>query len=156
MKKCCSLKLDRCIYRGIIYDSRQLSTEAVFIENYEIQISKFVFHTYLSYLCRVSFLTAIDATWCKGIIHEYCDQRHALVHLSLEEVAAFVRRRVLWPSFLIFIVWMNCKTLQPTSFLSWCVDHVLGSMHRLVSHILEVVHWKERLSLHYKSNCVLG
>ena len=133
-----------------------LSLTAVSIENYKNQFFKFDFMYIHVYLYRVSFLTAIDATWCKGIIHEYCDQRHALVHLSLEEVAAFVRRRVLWPSFLIFIVWMNCKTLQPTSFLSWCVDHVLGSMHRLVSHILEVVHWKERLSLHYKSNCVLG
>ena len=134
-----------------------LSSTAVSIENYKNQFFKFDFMYIHVYLYRVSFLTAIDATWCKGIIHEYCDQRHALVHLSLEEVAAFVRRKVLWPkSFLIFIVWMNCKTLQPTSFLSWCVDHVLGSMHRLVSHILGVVHWKERLSLHYKSNCVLG
>ena len=134
-----------------------LSLTAVSIENYKNQFFKFDFMYIHVYLYRVSFLTALDATWCKGIIHEYCDQKHALVHLSLEEVAAFVRRRVLWPrSFLIFIVWMNCKTLQPISFLSWCVDHVLGSMHRLVSHILGVVHWKERLSLHYKSNCVLG
>ena len=133
-----------------------LCLTAVFIENYKNQFFKFDFMYINVYLYRVSFLIVLDAIWCKGIIHEYCDQRHALVHLSLEEVAAFVRRRVLWPSFLIFIVWMNCKTLQPTSFLSWCVDHVLGSMHRLVSHILEVVHWKERLSLHYKSNCVLG
>ena len=134
-----------------------LSLTAVSIENYKNQFFKFDFMYINVYLYRVSFLTVLDAIWCKGIIHEYCDQWHALVHLSLEEVAAFVRRRVLWPrSFLIFIMWMNCKTLQPTSFLSWCVDHVLGSMHRLVSHILGVVHWKERLSLHYKSNCVLG
>ena len=134
-----------------------LSLTAVSIENYKNQFFKFDFMYIHVYLYRVSFLTTLDATWCKGIIHEYCDQKHALVHLSLEEVAAFVRRKVLWPkSFLIFIVWMNYKTLQPISFLSWCVDHVLGSMHRLVSHILGVVHWKERLSLHYKSNCVLG
>ena len=134
-----------------------LCLTAVFIENYKNQFFKFDFMYINVYLYRVSFLIVLDAIWCKGIIHEYCDQRHALVHLSLEEVAAFVCRRVLWRrNFLIFIVWMNCKTLQPTSFLSWCVDHVLGSMHRLFSHILGVVHWKERLSLHYKSNCVLG
>ena len=41
-------------------DSRQLSTEAVSIENYKIQISKYVFHAYPCYLCRVSFLTTLD------------------------------------------------------------------------------------------------
>ena len=40
-------------------DSRQLLTEAVSIENYEIQISRSFFHTYPSYLCRVSFLTTL-------------------------------------------------------------------------------------------------
>ena len=38
-------------------NSRQLSIEVVSIENYEIQIFISVFHTYLSYLCRVSFTT---------------------------------------------------------------------------------------------------
>ena len=36
------------------------STEAVFIENYGIQIFRYVFHAYPSYLCRVSFLTTLD------------------------------------------------------------------------------------------------
>ena len=39
-------------------------------------------------------------------------------------------------------IWMNWRTLQPTSFSSWCVSHILGSMHRLVSHVLGAVHWK--------------
>ena len=64
MKKFCSLKLDRyvdiCIYRDLICDSRQLSTEAVSIENYEDQISRSFFHAYPNYLCRVSFLTTLD------------------------------------------------------------------------------------------------
>ena len=61
----------------------------------------------------------------------------ALVHLSFEEATVFVHRRVLWPkSFLIFIVWMNWRTLLPTSFSSWCVSHVLGFVHPLVSHVL--------------------
>ena len=60
MKKCCSLKLDRCIYRDLIYVSRQLSTEAVSIVNYKIHIFKFVFHTYPSYLCKVFFLTTLN------------------------------------------------------------------------------------------------
>ena len=44
----------------LMYNSRQLSTEAASIENYEIQISRFVFHAYPSYLCRISFLTTLD------------------------------------------------------------------------------------------------
>ena len=36
------------------------STEAVSVENYEIQISKFDFMHILVYLCRVSFLTTLD------------------------------------------------------------------------------------------------
>ena len=43
-----------------MYNSRQLSIEAVSIENYEIQISRSVFHAYPSYLCRLSFLTTLD------------------------------------------------------------------------------------------------
>ena len=36
------------------------------------------------------------------------------------------------------------------------VSHVLGSVHQLVSHVFGAVHWNERLSLHHKSNWVLG
>ena len=36
------------------------STEIVSIENYEIQISRFVFTHIQVYLCRVSFLTTLD------------------------------------------------------------------------------------------------
>ena len=43
-----------------MYTFRQLSKKAVSIENYEIQISRSVFHAYPSYLCRVSFLTTLD------------------------------------------------------------------------------------------------
>ena len=71
------------------------------------------------------------------------EDKFALIHLSLEEAAGFVRRRALWPrSFVIFIVWMNWRTLQSTSFLSWCVSYVLRLVYRLVSHILGTVHWK--------------
>ena len=64
VKKCCLLKLDRqldkCIYQDLICDSRQLSTKAIYIENYEIQITKSIYHTYPSYLCKVYFLTTLD------------------------------------------------------------------------------------------------
>ena len=35
-------------------------TEAVFVENYEIQIFRFDFKHIHVYLCRVSFLTTLD------------------------------------------------------------------------------------------------
>ena len=49
-----------------------------------------------------------------------CDRRQSSwpsSSLSLGEVAVYLHHRVLWPSiFLIFIVWMNWRTLQPTIF----------------------------------------
>ena len=36
------------------------SLTAVSVENYEIQISRSVFHTYPRYLCRVSFLKTLN------------------------------------------------------------------------------------------------
>ena len=142
-------------------------TDTLSIENYEIQIFRSLFHAYPNYVFRFSFLTTLDIykdyfkghlTGCKGFINAYCDRRQStIVHFSLEEVATFVRHRVLWPrNFLIFIMWINWRILQLTSFSSWCVSYVLGSVHRLLSHILGAVHWNERLPLHYKSNCVLG
>ena len=142
------------------------SSIAVSSENFKIQIFRSVFQAYPSFVFRSSFLITLD------IYEDNFKGRYKVValvtcilwpkticpiHLSLEEAAVFVHHRVLRVrSFLIFIMWMNWRTLQPTSFSSWCVSHVLGSVHRLISHVLGAVHWKERLSLHYKSNCVLG
>ena len=131
-------------------------------KNYEIQISRYVFHAYPSYLCRVFFLTTLDIykdyfqgrqRWCNLMQSDYS------LKLWLETIyrsSSFSWRscyictpRILQPmSFFIFIVWMNKRTLQPTSFSSWCVSHILWSVHQSVSHVLEVVHWNERLSLH--------
>ena len=149
-----------------IWSSTDSSTD-VSIENYEIQIFRSFFHVYLSYMFRFYFLTTLDILkiilrvfirLLHLLLHACCDRRQsALVHLSLEKVVAFIYCRVLWPrSFLIIILWMNWRNLQPTSFLSWCVNHILGSVRRLDSHVLGAVHWKERLLLQYKSNYVLG
>ena len=43
-----------------MFNYRQLSTEALSVENYEIQIFRSVFHAYLSYLCKISFFTTLD------------------------------------------------------------------------------------------------
>ena len=56
-----------------------------------------------------------------NFVQANCDQRQSSCpssSLSLEEVAVYLHRRVLWPSiFLIFIMWMNWRTLQSTTFL---------------------------------------
>ena len=59
-KKMLFIKTQQIIYRDLMFNSRQFSTKAVSIKNYEIQISKSIFHAYLSYLCMVSFLTTLD------------------------------------------------------------------------------------------------
>ena len=93
------------IYQGLMLKLDRSSTSAVFVENYEIRISRSDFTHIHVYLYRISFLTTLDiyedyfkgrhkmmqedATWCKVIIHSNCDQRQfALIHLSLEEAAA--------------------------------------------------------------------
>ena len=80
-------------------------TDTLSIENYEIQIFRSLFHAYPNYVFRFSFLTTLDIykdyfkgrlTGYKGFIDAYYDWRQfAIVHLSLEEAVAFVRRRVL-------------------------------------------------------------
>ena len=89
-----------------MFNSWQLSTKVVSIENHEIQISRFVFHAYPSYLCRVSFFTTLEIykdyfkgclRWCNLMQSDYslkyCDQRQfALVHLSLVKAAVSLRR----------------------------------------------------------------
>ena len=56
------------------------SSTAVSIEDYEIQISRSVFHTYLSYLYKISFLTTLDIykdyfkdclRWCNLMQSDY-------------------------------------------------------------------------------------
>ena len=104
------------------------------------------------------FLTTLNIYYFKGCkrLHKYetkfcsCklwpEAEFALVHLSLEEAAVFVHLRILWPrSFVIFHHVMNWRTLQPTSFSSWWLSRVLGFVHLLVSHVLEVVHWKWKI-----------
>ena len=63
-----------------MFNSQQLSTEAVSIENYEIRISRSVFHAYPSYLCRLSFLITLDIykdyfkgrlRWCNLMQNDY-------------------------------------------------------------------------------------
>ena len=76
-----SWQISRQMYlsRFNMWNSTDIST-AVYIENYEIQTSKSVFHAYPSYLYRVSFFTTLDIyknyfkghqRWCNLIQSDY-------------------------------------------------------------------------------------
>ena len=135
---------------------------------YLSRITKFrfldLFFTHIqAILCRFYFLTTLDIykdyfkghkRWCNLMQNDYSLKLWTETICSSSSFSwrsCYVSApRVLKPmSFWIFIVWMNWRTLQPTSFSSWCVSHVLESVHQLVSHVLGAMHWKERLSLHY-------
>jgi len=75
-----------------IRNSTDIST-AVSIENYKIQIFKYVFHAYPSYVFRLSFLTTLD------VYKDYFKSRHKIVTL--------VVTCILWP-----------ETICPSSSLS--------------------------------------
>ena len=92
-------KLDTYIYRDLCF----ILNSFVSIENYEIQISKSVFHAYPSYLCRVSFLTILDIykdnfkgrlRWCNLMQSDYSLKlwpeiiflKFSLIHLFLKEL----------------------------------------------------------------------
>ena len=107
------------IYRGLMMDLDSSSTEAVSIENYKIQISRFDFTHIHVYLCRFSFLTTLDIyndyfkgrqRWC-NLMQSHCacklwpETKFALVHHIPCRNYCIFAPRVLWPrSFLIFIV----------------------------------------------------
>ena len=133
-------------YRDLMLKLDKSSTQALLVENYEIMFSRSDYMHIHEYLCRVSFLTT------PNIYKNYFKSRHkrckvmqndntcilwpeaeiALVHHSLCRSYRVFTPRVLWPRyFLIFIVdeLMNWRTLQPTFSSSWCVSHVLESVH---------------------------
>ena len=100
-------------------DLNSSSTEAVSIENYEIQIFRSDFTHIRVYLCRVSFLTTLDIykdyfkgdqRWC-NLMKSHCacklwsETEFAQVHHILFRNYYVFVPRVLWPrNFLIFIV----------------------------------------------------
>ena len=158
------------ISRQLVFIEVQKATEArcstailidkLSIEIYEIQFFRADFHPIRVYMFGFSFLTTLniykdyfnDHQRLRKCEAKFCSCKFwsktefALIHLSLEEVVMFVHRRILWPTcFLIFIVLINWRTLQPTSFSSWWLSRVLGSAHLLVSNVLGAVHWKWKI-----------
>ena len=99
-----------------MYNSRQLSTEVVSTGNYEIQIFKYVFHAYPSYLCSVSFLTILDIykdyfkgrlRWCNLMQSDYslklwletiCPISSFFVEATASLCQDFCNQRVSWSS----------------------------------------------------------
>ena len=107
------------IHWGLTIKLDNSLTEAVFVENYEIRISRFDFTHIHVYLCRVSFLTTLDIykdyfkgdqRWC-NLMKSHCacklwpETEFAQVHHILFRNYYVFVPRVLWPmNFLIFIV----------------------------------------------------
>ena len=91
------------ILQGLTMKLDNSSIEAVFVENYEIQSSRSDFTHIHVYLCRVSFFITLDIykDYFKGY-QRWCK-----------------------------VMQFNAKfrTLQLTSSSSWCVSHVLWSVH---------------------------
>ena len=96
-----------------------ISTEAVSIDNYKIQIFRSHFTHIHVYSCRVSFLTTLyiyknyfkgRQGWCNLMQSHYAcklwpETEFALVYHILSRSYCVFTRRVLWPiSFQIFIV----------------------------------------------------
>ena len=133
-------------YRGLILKLYRSSTEAESVKNYKIRIFRSDFMHIHEYLCEVSFLTTLDiykdyfkavtcdAKGCKGCciscyMHCVTGDRNCpsssyslkLLHLYAK---GFITKEL--PD---LHCWINWRTLQPTSSLSWCVSHILGSVH---------------------------
>ena len=72
MKKCYSLKLNRCLDKTYLsrFKLDNSSTEVVSVENYEIRLFKSDYMHIQVYLCRVSFLITLD------IYKDYFKGRH--------------------------------------------------------------------------------
>ena len=112
------------IYQGLkAVSARDLtasSIDTLSVEVYEIQFFRTDFNLIRVYRFEISFFTTLNIyknyfkvrqrlRECKEkfwLCKLWSKTEFALVHLSLEEVAVFVHRRILWPrSFVIFIMW---------------------------------------------------
>ena len=83
MKKCIlnlDRKLDRCIYRDLKCEARQISSTSVSIENYENQFFRSDFMHIHVYVFRFSFLTTLN------IYKDYFKGRHVVVALVVASI----------------------------------------------------------------------
>ena len=67
--------------------------------------------------------------------HILTGDKFALIHLSFEEAVAFVTKELRDLRHVD-----ELKNFAANILLKLVVSHILGSVHRLVSHILEAVH----------------
>ena len=140
-KKYCSLKLDslhlsrlKAVWIPWLDGS---STDRYRSRFMKLKFSSFFFHPIHDYMFWLSSLTTLNIykdyfkgrqRWHK--LHKcwvkFCscklwpETKFALLHLSYDEVAVFVHRRVLWPmKFLIFIVWWTEELCNQQPSPSW-------------------------------------
>ena len=102
-----------------MFNSRQLSTEAASIKNYEIQISRFIFHAYPGYLCRVSFLTTID------LYKDYFKGRLRWSNLLQSDYSLKLWLETICPSsYLLGYIWFNVRiyvNIELANLLTKCI-----------------------------------
>ena len=147
---------------GLMIKLDSNSTEAVFVKNYKIQISRSDFTYIHVYLCRVSFLTILDIykdyfkgrlMWCKVIVtcilcpETICPSSS----FSLEVVASlhqgFCDQGASWSS-----CWWIEELCSQHSSSSWCGSHILGSVYHWL-----VMYWDsciERRDCHYITSLI--
>ena len=65
------------------------------------------------------------------LLHAYCDQRQNCPSssYSLQKLLHLCAKGFMTKELPDLHCWMNIRTLQPTSFSSWCVSHVLRFVH---------------------------
>ena len=103
-----------CIYQGLkgnfnpILDSS--STDNLSIENYEIQISRSIFHAYPSYLCKVSFFTTLN------IYKDYFKGRLRWCNLMQSDYSLKLWPETICPS--SSFSWTSCYFLYAKSFVT--------------------------------------
>ena len=69
-------------------------------------------------------------------------ETYALIHLFLKKLLRLYAVGFCNQGVFYFLRVDELKKFAVNIFLSWCVSHILRSMHWLVSHILGAVHWK--------------
>ena len=95
------------------------STQAPFVENYEIKFSRSNYTHILEYLCRVSFLTTLE------IYKDYFKSRYEVMQsdntcLLWSEAKITLVHHLLYKSYYVFVP----RVLWPRSFLIFVIDEL--------------------------------
>ena len=125
------------------------STQAVSVKNYQIRSSRSNYRHIPMYLYRLSFLTTLDIykDYFKG--HHACivwlDAKSGLVHYSLcRKLLRLYAKGFVTKELPDLHCWWFEELCSQQSPSSWCVSHVLGSMHYwLITYWDSCIEWRD-------------